>query len=354
MYSWAALFLLLAYYACYMIMEDDNRRSGYVLFSAASILAAYTHYYTIIPLAVMAASVFVFLFVKKRKILKFIAAISVSIILYLPWINTVIRQFQHVSGGFSRENPGLAKGLCYFFWQGNAANSGVMLIFNVLYSGLFLVFATTLIFWLMWRSIKKMRENSESEVISFAEAYWIFSGYAVSTGTVLALELISILLTPTLAYRYLHPVVGLMWLAFSVAVSKLKKGNLIAGIMTVLTLLLAMPMYIETYKSDVEADMRSRTTQKMMLEKIGADDLMLTNIEHLEWSILQYYLPEISHKYVSEIKEIEPDRQYWILWSDSLNESTLNNIKELNYHVVEKCQNCELGSTAFHLYKFEK
>lgn len=354
MYSWAALFLLLAYYACYMIMEDDNRRSGYVLSSAASILAAYTHYYTIIPLAVMAASVFVFLFVKKRKILKFIAAISVSIILYLPWINTVIRQFQHVSGGFSRENPGLAKGLCYFFWQGNAANSGVMLIFNVLYSGLFLVFATTLIFWLMWRSIKKMRENSESEVISFAEAYWIFSGYAVSTGTVLALELISILLTPTLAYRYLHPVVGLMWLAFSVAVSKLKKGNLIAGILTVLTLLLAMPMYIETYKSDVEADMRCRTTQKMMLEKIGADDLMLTNIEHLEWSILQYYLPEISHKYVSEIKEIEPDRQYWILWSDSLNESTLNNIKELNYHVVEKCQNCELGRTAFHLYKFEK
>ena len=352
MYSWAALFVLTAYYACYMIMSDD-RRSGYVLFAVSALLAAYTHYYTIIPLVILTVSVLVFLFVKKRKILKFITAISVSIILYLPWMSTVIRQFQRVSGSFSRENLGLAKGLCYFFWQGNAASSGSMLGFNVLYSGILFLFATCLVFWLMWSSVKKMRENFNSKVVDFTEGYWIFSGYAASIGTLLALELISILFAPALAYKYLHPVVGVMWLAFSVAVSKLKNGNLIAGIFTIATLLLSMPMYVETYKTEVEADKRCMATHQMMIEMVSNEDVMLTNNNHLDWAVLQYYLPEISHKYVSEIKEIEPDRQYWILWSDSLSESALNNIKDLNYHVVEKCRNCELGSTPFHLYKLE-
>ena len=352
MYSWAALFVLLAYYACYMIMADD-RRLGYVWFAVFTLLAAYTHYYTIIPLAILTVLVFVFLFVKKRKFLKFIAALSLSIILYLPWMGIVVRQFQRASGSFLRDNPGLAKGLCYFFWQGNAASSGSMLGFNVLYSGILLLFATCLVFGLMWSSIKKMRENSDSEVVDFTEAYWIFSGYAVSIGTLLALELISILFTPALAYKYLHPVVGLMWLVFSVAVSKLKNGNLIAGILTIATLLLGAPMYIETYKTEVEADKRCEVTHQMMLKMISKDDVMLTNIDHLNWGILQYYLPEITHKYVSEIKEIESDRQYWILWSDSLSESAVNNIKNMNREVVEKCQNCELGSTVFHLYMVE-
>ena len=356
MYSWAALFVLLAYYACYMIMADD-RRSGYILFAVSALLAAYTHYYTIIPLAILTVSVFVFLFVKKRKFLKFVAALSVSIILYLPWMSTVIRQFQRASGSFLRDNPGLAKGLCYFFWQGNAASSGSMLGFNVLYSGILLLFATCLVFWLMWSSVKKMRENSNSEGVDFTEAYWIFSGYVVSMGTLLALELISILFTPTLAYKYLHPVIGLMWLAFSVALPKLKNGNLIAGILTVATLLLGMPMYIETYKSDVEADKRCVATHQMMLKMITKDDVMLTNNKHLEWGVLQYYLPNITHKYIpnfSGIKKLESGRQYWILWSDSLNESDLNNIKDVTLKVVEECRNCELGSTAFHLYRLDK
>ncbi len=358
MYSWAALFVLLVYYACYMIIADD-RRSGYILFAVFALLAAYTHYYTIIPIAILTLSVFVFLFVKKRSFLKFVTAISVSIILYLPWINTVIRQFQRTTGSFLRENPGLAKGLCYFFWQGNAANSGIMLVFNVLYSGLFLVFATGLIFWLIWSTIKKMCENPEniSEVADFTEAYWMFSGYAASIVTLLALELISILFTPALAYKYLHPVVGLMWLAFSVAVSKLKNRNFIAGILTVATLLLGMPMYIETYKSDVEADKRCMATRQMMIKTISKYDVMLTNIEHLEWAVLQYYLPSTTHKYVSdisEIKKLESVRQYWILWSDSLSEIDLNNIKDMNLKVVEECRNCELGSTVFHLYRLVK
>lgn len=352
MYSWAALLVLLAYYACYMIMTDD-RRLGYVWFAVFALLAAYTHYYTIIPLAILTVSVFLFLLVKKKKIRQFVTALSVSIILYAPWMSTVIRQFQRTSDSFLRDNPGLAKGLCYFFWQGNAASSGSMLGFNVLYSGILLLFATSLVFYLMWSGIKKMRGNSNSGVIDFTEAYWMLSGYAASIGTLLALELISILFAPTLAYKYLHPVVGLMWLVFSVAVSKLKNGNLIAGILTFATLLLGMPMYMETYKTDVEANKRCVATHEMMTETINKDDVMLTNIQHLEWGVLQYYLPEVSHKYVSEIKEIEPDRQYWILWSDSLSESVLNNIKNLNYNLVEKCQNCELGSTAFHLYRLE-
>ena len=208
----------------------------------------------------------------------------------------------------------------------------------------------------MWSSVKKMIENSPgiSETVNFSEAYWIFSGYAASIGTVLALELISILFAPTLAYKYLHPVVGLMWLAFSVAVPKLKNGNLIAGILTITTLLLGMPMYLETYKTDVEADKRCTTTHRMMIEMISKDDVMLTNNEHLEWAVLQYYLPSTSHKYVAEIKEIEPDRQYWILWSDSLSGSDFNQIEEMNLKVVEECRNCELGSTPFHLYRVEK
>ena len=231
-----------------------------------------------------------------------------------------------------------------------------MLPFNVLYSGILLLFVTYLVFWLMWSSIKKMNEKPQniSEVINFSEAYWIFSGYAASIGTLLALELISILFAPTLTYKYLHPVVGLMWLAFSVSASKLKNGNLIAGILTIATLLLGMPMYLETYKTDVEADKRCRATQEMMAETINEDDAMLTNIEHLEWGVLQYYLPEITHKYVSEIKEIEPDRQYWILWSNPLNENDIVKIEGQNLQVVEKCKNCELGNTPFHLYLIEK
>ena len=331
MYSLAALFVLSAYYACYRIMTDD-RWSGYFWFAVFALLAAYTHYYTIIPLSILVFFLFIFLFIKKRKFLKFVAVLSVSVFLYLPWINTVIRQFQRASGSFSRENPGLAKGLCYFFWQG-----------SVLYSGLMLTFAAGLMSWLIWRGIKSTRENSEN-----TDIHWIFFGYAASIGTLLVLEFISVLITPTFTYKYLHPVVGLMWLAFSISVSKLKRGNLVTGILTIATLLLSMPMYVETYKSDVEADRRCRSTREMMVEMVHKDDVMLTNIKHLDWEILQYYLPETTHKYVSEITEIESDKRYWILWS-----TPLTKIEGQNLQVIEKCNNCELGSTSFHLYQIE-
>jgi hypothetical protein len=98
-------------------------------------------------------------------------------------------------------------------------------------------------------------------------------------------------------------------------------------------------------------------TRQMMIKTISKYDVMLTNIEHLEWAVLQYYLPSTTHKYVSdisEIKKLESVRQYWILWSDSLSEIDLNNIKDMNLKVVEECRNCELGSTVFHLYRLVK
>ena len=147
-----------------------------------------------------------------------------------------------------------------------------------------------------------------------------------------------------------------MWLAFSVSVSKLKNGNLIAGILTIATLFLGLPMYIETYKTEVEANKRCEATHQMMIEMISKDDVMLINNEHLDWAVLQYYLPNIAHKYISDLSEVgklESDRQYWVLWSDSLIKTTTN-IEDLNYQVVEKCQNCELGSTSFHLYQLVK
>ena len=66
MYSWAALFVLLSYYALYMIILDGKVPS-YVLFVLASLGAAYTHYYAMVSVAFFYLALFVMAVKKKSK-----------------------------------------------------------------------------------------------------------------------------------------------------------------------------------------------------------------------------------------------------------------------------------------------
>ena len=50
MYSWVVLFVLTAYLSLYAIF-NSNRKRSYVLFTAASLAAAYSHYYALIAVA---------------------------------------------------------------------------------------------------------------------------------------------------------------------------------------------------------------------------------------------------------------------------------------------------------------
>lgn len=94
MFSWAVLFTVLAFVFLRDIMTNDNKIS-WILFTVFSILAAYTHYFAGLTVAVIYLFLLIYILKNNREKIKFWAASAVvAIILYVPWILTLLNQIQ--------------------------------------------------------------------------------------------------------------------------------------------------------------------------------------------------------------------------------------------------------------------
>ena len=348
MYSLAAMFVLFAFYSLYLIFKE-NKLSGWFLSGFFSICAIYTHYCTMIPIMIFYFFLLVFTLIKRQKKIRIFMLYLITAVLYLPWLGIFLSTVKRASANFERDYISLAKGIVNFFWLRQEWYALLV----------WLIFVAALIVLVL--SEIKNRKKEESLRIYLSEIphdiYWIFCGFAASTGTLIAYEAASFLIRPCFSYKYLHPVLAVLWLVFSVVLSKIRFGNKIAMLLAAVTFFASLPMYSEIYEADSVSAEESEKTLRLISESIAKEDVLSTNIRHLDWGVLEYYFPDKKHRYsenIEGIRDVAKEAPGWIFWSEELSKEKLEQLSGQNYEIESKCASCVLGDNRFYLYYIKK
>lgn len=335
MYSWAALFVLLSYYGLYLILAD-NRRSSYIIFILSSLAAAYTHYYAMISVAFFYLALLLYAIFKKIKFRNVLITYITTIVGYLPWLFQMLGTFRRTSEGFWMDKsyvPGFIDSVLYFFSSQNDMHA-------TWYPRVMMICAIVII-------IGSMILNKKTN-------YWILCGIIASIGTVILGELISILITPSFTTRYIYPVSIVFWLAFSISLSKLEGRKILACTVIALTLIACLPEYYSIYSSEKAMDIRNTETERYARKAVGMNDIILTNITHLNWTLLDYFVPGPEHIQINSVSDctgLQKGKTYWLFWSSDLSDSDLEALKKNGYSVTETFHDGILGMNEVHIYK---
>lgn len=339
MYSWAALFVLLSYYELYCILIK-NQISSYILFTLASLSAAYTHYYALISVAFFYVALLIYVLAKKLHPIPVLLTCGVTIVSYLPWLFKLLNSFKRVSNNYWMANiPTVRDSLLFFFETTRKTQWYSILMLGITF------FAV----------IIGILYNTRIKSLKFQITYhWLIWGIIAAVGTLAIGEILSELIRPLFLQRYLYPISIVLWLVFSVAISKLKYyRRIIAVLLCIITLTVCLPQYVDTYKTDKELDNRCRDTVNYLNNEISADDMILTNNIHLQWTILDYYLPDIPYTYISapDFNNFNPLTQYWMIWSNDIGDAEKKWLSSNGYQATEMYHAGILGTNEVHVYK---
>ena len=317
MYSLAAMFVLLAFYGFYLILEADQKE-GYILFITASLGAAYTHYYAMMSVAFFYLGLLILMIREKITPGKLIITYSVTIIAYLPWLTMMITTFKRTAENFWMTNiPSFWKGMLYYFNAGKC------------YSGFMLTLTLLIVMVLIVKNLKQKKELAYDTI-------WLIWGIIAAVGTLVIGELICILIRPAFLTRYLYPVTIVMWLVLSVGITKLRKKRAISIILLVITLIAGIPESKELSQREYDLNQICNDTHKTMKELIGTEDVILTNGYHLAWTVLDYYMPKNRHEEITkDYTAFDANTTYWLVWTWDLNDEETAWLHQCGYEPVE-------------------
>lgn len=217
MYTWAMLFVTIMAIYAYRIYKNSTPKN-WIIFAIFSLASSYTHYYALATAGIINVTLFIYLIYKSVKLHKqnklytkelkyFTISAIVQIILYLPWLFCLIKQFTEVSNGFWIQDTSLETLLQIFCFQftGNlditfvqqwvAITLGIILLAYTIYSMVL---------------CKKLSDRKEN-----VAAYLAIGVYGI---VLISLFIISIK-TPILYARYFLNLTGLFifFMAFFIA-----------------------------------------------------------------------------------------------------------------------------------------
>lgn len=96
MYSLGAFFVLAAYLALHNILHS-GKTSDWVIFSVASLCAAYTHYYALISVAFFYLALLSLLPRDKSSFKKILITYCAAVVVYLPWLLVLLPTFKRAA-----------------------------------------------------------------------------------------------------------------------------------------------------------------------------------------------------------------------------------------------------------------
>lgn len=207
MYSWAILFTFLTFIYFKDIITKDNEIS-WILFTLFSILAAYTHYFAGLTVAVIYLFLLFYMFKNNKDKIKYwgISAV-ISIALYIPWIFTLIKQIQALNPtAMPQVNLNLIMNSLGYFADGS----------DVLFS-----FMTILILIALGIVFYTQMKNIEKE-----DQFYIMTGLGVFLTTFLIGIIISIIYKPVLMTSCLIFASASLWLVISILLGKINNKRL--------------------------------------------------------------------------------------------------------------------------------
>ncbi|WP_407453379.1 hypothetical protein [Methanobrevibacter sp.] len=264
-YSWAILFIVLSFIYFKDILTKADKKS-YILFIIFSVLGSYFNYYAILTSICLYLILIYHTIQYKKDKTKEIAIIMVaSIILYAPWIPSLINFLQSIHENFWIPAPtgdSIIQSLAYFAYSGDT-------LFSII----------TIIILIMIGLIYYRYANRD-------EDFYILAGITAYVGTIVLTLLISIIFKPILLARCVLPASAILWLVISIMIGKIKARRmfLISTALIILVLISTAALMVTTSATDYQ----NGIAQQEVLANITQDNSSLVIITNP--NMVMYFL----------------------------------------------------------------
>ena len=205
MYSWAMLFVILAYVFLRDVLDKNDTKS-WMLLTIFSVLAAYTHYFAALPIVCIYVVLLVYIYLNNKEMLKnWLISAAAGVILFVPWIFSLMHQLAFVSEGFWIPKITMKNiiGLLGYFVTSP----------RNLYT---CIFAIVILAVLIVYSARQFRDLDKKD------SFYILAGVIAYFGTIFIGLAVSFISHPIIVDRYLLPSAALLWFAISIWAGKVK------------------------------------------------------------------------------------------------------------------------------------
>ena len=212
-YSWAMLFTLVSFIFFMDIITTANKTS-FILFTLFSVLASYTHYYGLITAVVLYIILLFHILTHNKDKIKYLAISMIAgIVLYAPWIPTLIKLLQSMNPLGNLTTDSIIQSFAHFAYSGDTLFSMITLI----------ILAIVLLIYL--------KEKDEDRTL-------VLYGIAAYFATVLVIILISIVFKPIMFTKGLVVASAILWLAISIMIGKMQNKRMLLISLSFVVLLL--------------------------------------------------------------------------------------------------------------------
>ena len=363
MYALAFLGVMGCFYCSYRVIADGSRKTwaGMVLWALE---AAYCHYYALVAVGILMFFTGVAVWIKYRGNTwkKGVLAIVAFFIGYAPWLYFLYAGIRTVSRSWwMTEILGLDQSLEII--MGGRGMNGIVFPLVVLFLLVALVADSSVFFvekdgvHLQKPSVKKWSDKT----------YAMAVGTCTILGTLAFAYLLSVVMAPMLAQRYMYPlsavaivmlVVGssrVLELAAELEKASWKGMEFLTRMLLVLLLVVLFGLGIRNYQECYESYEQQKVETDKTLDLIGtpdADVKMVTNgVKHLGWTVLYYYYPD--NEIVNGDYRQAESNKFWYFTPYELGADAVAEMQQNGYQVTDYGL-MQLAQYPFYLYYMAK
>ena len=343
-YEWCALFVLICYIYLLKILEDRKARD-YCIFTAFSILSAYSHYYCAMAIAFFYLVLIIDSLTHHKEEIKRVSIMSaITIVAYVPWIIIAFKSILYLSHSFWKKTyltPLECMGLIF--------DSPIGLGF-VLF--LVMILFTVLII------MNNMKENDNK---ACTMDIWIIAGLLSIGGSIFIATIVSLAVTPILVDRYLYPVSIVAWLLLSYSVINYWKTNTgamkkAATIMIAAILITGIPYFIINYSNEIHNENLTEETLNDLSEIEQMNNpLILSNIRDFDSDKgeIGYYFPSVPASVydTNTLQQLKSDTQYYLFIEGMIDDETITVLNDNGYTYEMMSEKAQLDMYKFCAYR---
>lgn len=312
MYQWAMFFVFA--FALFLLDAVKNMAwKEWIYALIFGLLAAYTHYYALVAVAILYALVF-FTSIKIRVVVsRILLNAVVSVAVYLPWLAVFLSQAKTLkeTGWWQEAEFGLADVYEYLVWpfQDRTGNEPI----------LFLILLLSVCVYALW---KKQCDNRMAAIMSIGTyLLLILSGI-----------LIIVLYQPVFITRFIYPTVGVLLLGLAIIISQWRTEAIC--IISALILLFA----VKTYNSQLHYQYSKDSIPALnaFMETVDDDAIFICDQDAVK-CIIEYLYPNAMVENDTDIESIDTTGREWyylVCNESSFDENRLGSLGTLEYEYV--------------------
>lgn len=363
MYALAFLGVMGCFYCSYRVIADGSRKTwaGMVLWALE---AAYCHYYALVAVGIMMFFTGVAVWIKYRGNTwkKGVLAIVAFFVGYAPWLYFLYAGLRTVSNSWwMTEILGLDKSLEIV--MGGRRMNGIVFPLVVLFTVVALVVDSAVF------SVEKGNVRLQKPSVKgwTDKTYAMAVGVCTILGTVAFAYLLSIVMAPMLAQRYLYPLSAVTMVMLAIGssrvlelVAELEKSSwkgleCLTRIVLVVLLAMMFVMGIRNYRECYDSFEQQKVATDETLDLIGTpeeDVQMVSNgVKHLGWTVLYYYYPD-NEIVNGDYNQADSDR-FWYFTPNELSTDAVFGLQQEGFQVTDYGLK-QLAQYPFYLYYIAK